>query len=79
MPAGRAECGQCRAWCDSFYGYHIFWSLLCHIFFTLTACLFPSMDPQARTCVTSYFDTHGVEILNEMGGAGEQAKCLPWP
>lgn len=37
------------------------------------------MDHQARTCVTSYFDTHGVEILNEMGGGGEHAKCLPWP
>lgn len=49
------------------------------MFSTLTACLFPSMDHQARTCVTSYFDTHDVEILNEMGGGGEHAKCLPWP
>lgn len=49
---------------------------LCRRFFTLPACLFPSMDHQARTCVTSC--TPGVEILIEMGG-GEQAKCLPWP
>lgn len=46
MPAGRAgHCGQCRAWCDRFNGYHIFLELaLCRRFFTLTACLFTSMD-----------------------------------
>lgn len=48
-------CGQCRARCDCFYGYHIFWSWLCFVdFFFYSACLFPSMDLQARTCVTSY-------------------------
>lgn len=60
-------CGQCRAWCDCFYGYHIFWSWLCFVDFLL--CLFISINgPSGQDLCHLLFILCGLEILNEMHG-----------